>query len=111
MVSACEDGHGGEAFYRWFTEAKTPREVTDKISCIAQKDTLPDQWEAQILARVLNKCSVILVSNFCNPEIVRAMHLLQAPDLETALAMARERAGKNADIIVIPDGVSVIVSD
>jgi nickel-dependent lactate racemase len=54
---------------------------------------------------------VILVSNFCNPEIVRAMHLLQAPDLETALAMARERAGKNADIIVIPDGVSVIVSD
>jgi nickel-dependent lactate racemase len=111
MVAACEDGHGGEAFYRWFAEAKTPREVIDKISCIAQKDTLPDQWEAQILARVLNKCAVILVSNFCNPEIVRAMHLLQAPDLETALAMARERAGKNADIVVIPDGVSVIVSD
>jgi nickel-dependent lactate racemase len=111
MVAACEDGHGGEAFYRWFAEAKTPQEITGKISCIAQKDTLPDQWEAQILARVLNKCSVILVSNQCNPLIVKTMHLLQAPDIETALTMAHSRVGKKADIVVIPDGVSVIVSD
>ena len=111
MVAACEDGHGGEAFYRWFAEAKSPQEVTAKISKIAQKDTLPDQWEAQILARVLTKCTVILVSNFCNPEVVRAMHMLQAPDIQTALAMAREKVGKKAEIVVIPDGVSVIVTD
>ena len=109
MAAACEDGHGGEAFYRWFAEAKSPQEVTAKISRIAQKDTLPDQWEAQILARVLTKCTVILVSNFCNPEVVRAMHMLQAPDIATALTMAREKVGKKADIVVIPDGVSVIV--
>ncbi len=111
MVAACEDGHGGEAFYRWFAEAKSPQEVTAKISNIAQKDTLPDQWEAQILARVLTKCTVILVSNFCNPEVVRAMHMLQAPDIATALTMAREKMGKKAQITVIPDGVSVIVTD
>jgi lactate racemase len=111
IAAACEDGHGGEAFYHWFAEAKTPQEVTDKISCIAQQDTLPDQWEAQILARVLNKCSVILVSNQCSPEIVRSMLLLQAPDIKTALSMARDRVGKQAGIVVIPDGVSVIVSE
>jgi nickel-dependent lactate racemase len=109
MAAACEDGHGGEAFYRWFAEAKTPQEVTAKISRIAQKDTLPDQWEAQILARVLNKCTVILVSNFCNPEVVRAMHMRQAPDIATALKMAREKMGQKAEITVIPDGVSVIL--
>ena len=109
MVAACEDGHGGEAFYRWFAEAKSPQEVTAKISKISQRDTLPDQWEAQILARVLTKCTVILVSNFCNPEVVRAMHMRQAPDITTALAMAREKVGNEADIVVIPDGVSVIV--
>jgi nickel-dependent lactate racemase len=111
MVAACEDGHGGEAFYRWFAEAKSPQEVTAKISNIPQKDTLPDQWEAQILARVLTKCTVILVSNFCNPDVVRAMHMLQAPDIATALIMAREKMGKKAQITVIPDGVSVIVTD
>ena len=111
MVAACEDGHGGDAFYHWFTEAKTPAEVTDRIACIAQKDTLPDQWEAQILARVLTKCSVILVTNHCDPQIVHGMHLLQAPDIDTALAMAREKVGEKADIVVIPDGISVIVND
>ncbi len=109
MVAACEDGHGGEAFYRWFAEAKSPQEVTAKISRIAQKDTLPDQWEAQILARVLTKCTVILVSNFCNPEVVRAMHMRQAPDIAAALKMAREKMGPQSEITVIPDGVSVIV--
>ena len=111
MVAACEDGHGGEAFYKWFTEARTPAEVADRISCIAQKDTLPDQWEAQILARVLNKCSVIMVTNQCDPQIVRGMHMLQAPDIDIALKMAREKVGEKAEIVVIPDGISVIVND
>ena len=111
IAAACEDGHGGEAFYHWFTEAKTSQEVTDRIAAIAQKDTLPDQWEAQILARILNKCSVILVTDRCSPQIVRDMHLLHAPDMDTALKMARKQVGEKADIVVIPDGVSVIVAD
>jgi len=111
MVAACEDGHGGDAFYHWFTEAGTPREVTDRIACIAQNDTLPDQWEAQILARILNKCTVILVTSRCDPQIVKGMHLLQAPDLDTALAVARKQVGEKADIVVIPDGISVILND
>jgi nickel-dependent lactate racemase len=111
MVAACEDGHGGDAFYHWFTEARTPAEVADRITCIAQKDTLPDQWEAQILARILKKCTVIMVTNQCDPQVVRGMHMLQAPDIDTALAMARKKVGENADIVVIPDGISVIVND
>ena len=111
MVAACEDGHGGEAFYRWFTEAKTPQEVTAKISKIAQKDTLPDQWEAQILARILTKCSVIMVTNRCDPQIVCGMHMLQSPDIDTALTMAKAQIGEKAEIVVIPDGISVIVTD
>ena len=111
MVAACEDGHGGEAFYRWFTEAKTPQEVTAKISKIAQKNTLPDQWEAQILARVMTKCVVIMVTNRCDPQIVCGMHMLQAPDIGTALTMAKARVGEKAEIVVIPDGISVIITE
>jgi nickel-dependent lactate racemase len=111
MVAACEDGHGGDAFYRWFTETRTPAEIADRIACIAQKDTLPDQWEAQILARILKKCTVIMVTNQCDPQIVKGMHLLQAPDIDTALKIARKKVGEKADIVVIPDGVQVIVND
>jgi len=111
IAAACEDGHGGEAFYRWFAEAKTPREVSDRIAAIAQKDTLPDQWEAQILARILNKCSVILVTDRCSPQIVRGMHLQHAPNMDTALEMAAAKVGNKAEIVVIPDGVSVIIAD
>jgi hypothetical protein len=39
------------------------------------------------------------------------MHLLQAPDIDTALAMARKQVGEKAEIVVIPDGVQVIVND
>ena len=111
MVAACEDGHGGDAFYHWFTEARTPAEVADRITCIAQKDTLADQWEAQILARILKKCTVIMVTNQCDPQIVRGMHMLQAQDIDTALKMARKKVGEKAEIVVIPDGISVIVND
>ena len=111
IAAACEDGHGGEAFYRWFADARSPREVADRIASIARQDTEPDQWEAQILARVLNHCTVILVTGSCDPQIIKSMHMEHAFDLAGALAMARAKVGAAADIVVIPDGVSVIVAD
>jgi nickel-dependent lactate racemase len=111
MVAECEDGHGGDAFYHWFTEAKSPKDVTAKIAKIAQKHTMADQWEAQILARVLTKATVIMVTDRCDPEIVKGMHLLQAPDIEAALLMAREITGEKGEIVVIPDGISVIIAE
>lgn len=108
MVSACEDGHGGESFYRWLSESPGPREVYEKILKIPQLDTNPDQWQAQILARVLMKATVIMVTDKCDPKLITNMHMLHAYTLEQALQKARQIAGKEASILVIPDGVSVI---
>jgi lactate racemase len=110
IAAACEDGPGGDDFYHWLADARSPGVVTERIHAIASQDTRPDQWEAQILARILGKCQVILVTDRCDPQIVKAMHLSHAPDLAAALAMARGRLGDQAGIVVIPDGVSVIVS-
>ena len=52
-----------------------------------------------------------MVTNQCDPQIVRGMHMLQAPDIDIALKMAREKVGEKAEIVVIPDGISVIVND
>lgn len=61
ICAACNDGHGGEDFYKWFAEAQGGvREVMSKILKIKLQETQPDQWEAQILARVQ-----LLVYNSC----------------------------------------------
>lgn len=109
MVSACNDGHGGEAFYNWFAKSSGPAEVAEKISGISRKDTLPDQWEAQILARILLKARVIVVTDICDAAMIEKMHMLHAENLEAAVKKAIALTDENAEITVIPDGVGVIV--
>ncbi len=110
VISSCCDGHGGEGFYRWFSESSDAREVFEKISSVKREDTLPDQWEAQILARVLLKCKkVIIVSKHADPVIIEKMHMLHAYDFESALSKADEMLNGKKDIVVIPDGVGVII--
>ncbi len=110
MVAACNDGHGGEAFYRWFADAGSPEAVAEKISRISQMDSIADQWEAQILARILMKCSVILVTDMCDPDLIKQMHMMHAKTVEDAVKMAEAIVRKQSEIVVIPDGVGVIVT-
>lgn len=110
MVAECRDGHGGESFYRWFADVASADEVARKISCIPRDKTIPDQWEAQILARVLSRANVILVTDKCDPGLVRDIKLRHAFSLEEAMEMTRDIAGEDAGIVVIPDGVGVIVT-
>ena len=71
--------------------------------------TIPDQWEAQILCRILLKHPVIMVTQ-APREMVEAMHMHWAPDLSAAIDLADRLLGwADSPITVIPDGVSVIV--
>ncbi|MDD5727741.1 MAG: nickel-dependent lactate racemase [Victivallales bacterium] len=109
MAAACNDGHGGQSFYDHLAQAASPAALLDKIKNIPRNKTIPDQWEFQILARVLCHCKVIMVSDMCDPEMITNMHMEWAPTLKKALARAFELQGKDAKVAVIPDGVSVIV--
>jgi lactate racemase len=73
------------------------------------EETVPDQWEFQILARILDRFRVIVVTDRCDPALIRAMHMEPASALQAALERAFQLKGKNAKVTVIPDGVSVIV--
>ena len=109
MVSACNDGHGGQSFYDNLANASSPREVLDRVIEIPRNETIPDQWEFQILARILDKYKVIMVTDMCDPEMIKAMHMDHAYTINEALDKAIKIKGKKAKIAVIPDGVSVIV--
>jgi nickel-dependent lactate racemase len=108
MVAACNDGHGGEGFYRWFAD-RTPDAIAAVIAGIDQLETLPDQWQAQILARVLQKAHVIMVTDQCPPELIAAFKMQHAFSLGQALEIATGWVGPDAGVTVIPDGVAVIV--
>ncbi|MDD5598609.1 MAG: nickel-dependent lactate racemase [Victivallaceae bacterium] len=109
MVAACNDGHGGQSFFDNMANSHCPGEVLAKALKVPRNKTVPDQWEFQILARVLKHCAVIMVSDMCPPEMIKAMHMKHAFTLDEAIAEALRLKGENAGIAVIPDGVSVIV--
>ena len=109
MISACNDGHGGQSFYDNIANAKSPTAILESVRKIGRGNTTPDQWEFQILARILEKYTVIMVTDQCDPEMIKNMHMKHAYDFDEALKMALEIKGKDSKVVVIPDGVSVIV--
>ncbi len=109
VASECSDGHGGEEFYRTFAEANTIQEITEEIETRGRKETIPDQWESQVLARVLSKFDVIMVTDV-DKEMVEDMHMHWAANVEEAISKAQEMVEvEDPDITVVPDGVSVTV--
>lgn len=109
MCAALSDGHGGEAFYRWFAERQSPAQVLRDIENIPPEATRMDQWEAQILARVLCKATCFLVTGVENRALVEAMHMRWSPDAGSAVREATALLGAESKVTVIPDGVGVIV--
>ena len=108
MVAACNDGHGGESFMQTMTQTLSAEQILAQIQATEKKDTVPDQWESQILARILSKFHVVLVSE-ADPELVKAMKMHPARELPQALEIAEKLLGKQGAVTVIPEGISTIV--
>lgn len=108
MCASCADGAGGESFRRNLSEAKSPQEILDRVAKVPRDKTEPDQWEFQILARVLSKHTVIMVTRDCDHGMLESMHMKTASSLPEAIEMASAIVGGDSRIAVIPDGVSVI---
>lgn len=111
-VSSCSDGHGGEDFYNNLKNAESIQKAMDEILARGRNETVFDQWEAQILMRMLLKFTIIMVTE-APQQMVEDMHMKYAASVDDALAMAKEVLAKKGitdpEITVIPDGVSVIV--
>ena len=109
MVAGLADGTGGAGFYKNLAESKTPKDFLDRVAKIDRNRTIADQWESQILARILDKHRVIVVSDLVKPELVTGMQMELAKSFDEALQRAYQTQGKDARVAVIPNGLSVIV--
>ena len=109
IAARCEDGNGGEVFWRTFQEEKDPKVIMDTILATPQDKTQADQWQSQVFARALMKCRVVLVSQ-APDEMVRDLHMTPAHSLEEGLRLAQEMLGEpQAKILVVPQGISTIL--
>ena len=109
ISTRCNDGVGGESFYRALHECVTIQELMDRILATPMDQTDPDQWEYQILCRMMLKHRIIFVSEPAMQKPLEEMKLEYAPDLDTALDRAYAAKGPDAHLVVIPNGISVIV--
>ena len=111
-VSACTDGHGGEDFYQTLKNAANLQQAMDEILARKRNETVFDQWESQILLRMLLKYTIIMVTK-APRQMIEDMHIRYAKDINEAFAMARDvlktKGIDHPNVTVIPDGVSVIV--
>lgn len=110
MIAKSEDGHGGQVFFETFRDEPEEDKLLDRFLHTPPQDTVPDQWQSQIFARVLKKARIIYVSE-APDEIVTQLHMTPARTVEQALQIADRFLGRDdGGITLIPDGVSVIVT-
>lgn len=107
ICASCCDGLGGVHFEK-LIQMGSPREIEAKLAAIPPKQTIPEQWCAQIYARILQKHTIILVSDLPD-EVVRSANMVPAASPAAALALAYEKKGPSASVVLIPDGVATLV--
>ncbi|MBR1919994.1 MAG: nickel-dependent lactate racemase [Spirochaetales bacterium] len=109
MMAKSNDGHGGEHFYHQMADEPDMEKTLRIFLERGRNETVPDQWQTQIFIRVLQKATVVYVSE-APDEMVKGLHMVPAHSLGEAMQIAEKLVGKkNATITAIPDGVSVMV--
>lgn len=107
MCASCIDGFGGVHF-KGLMLSGTISEIADKLSKIPPKETIPEMWCVQIFTRIMNKHKIILVTTHLDHEMVRKANMIPASNPDQALEIAWEMKGKDARVVVIPDGVATL---
>ncbi len=109
MLARSNDGIGGDHFYHQLADEADINKTMSLFMSRGKNETVPDQWQTQVMIRVLKKATVIYVSQMAD-NIIEKMHMVPAADISDALDKARAILGRDdASIVAIPDGISVIV--
>ena len=109
MLAQSGDGIGGDHFYHQLADEPDTQKTMALFRSRGRQETVPDQWQTQILLRVLERARVVYISDMPD-ELVEKMHMIPAHSVDEALAIAKKLVQKeNIKIAAIPDGVSVIV--
>ncbi len=111
MLAKSEDGHGGERFRSQLADEPDIEKTMARFLARSRGETEPDQWQTQIFLRVLRRAHVFYLSD-APDDLVRSLHMTPIRSVEEGVRLASQLPGlEDAKIAVIPDGVSVMVTE
>lgn len=106
LAAECREGVGHGDFARILAMAEEPAEI---LALIHRPDfQMLDQWQVQILARILTRCRVFLYSDRLSSAEIRRAHLEPAESIEAVVERLRQDYGPDAPICVLPQGPMTI---
>jgi nickel-dependent lactate racemase len=106
-AAECADGfpdHG--SFREVLASAATPEELLASIA--SRPRVVPDQWQVQVLARVLSRARVGVHTAALSETDLRNAHLFGVSDIASAVEAELAAAGSHARVCVLPDGPQTI---
>jgi nickel-dependent lactate racemase len=106
-AAECADGfpdHG--SFRAELAAAPDPEGLLASIA--ARTRTVPDQWQVQVLARVLRRARVGVHASGLTDADLRSAHLFAVPDIAAAVGAELAAAGPGARVCVLPEGPQTI---
>jgi len=111
MLAKSNDGHGGARFYHQLADEEDIDKTIALFLSRGRNETEQDQWQTQILLRIMKRARILYMSD-APDELVRKMHMTPIHSVEDGVRLAEEILGNaSAFIAIIPDGVSVMVTE
>ena len=104
-VNELRDGVGQPHFEEFINRSEEPSVLYTQIT--DGKISMADQWQVQCLTRVLMKAEVYVVSTMEENDLGK-IGLKYASTVEDALSKAMEKHGKDASLLVLPNGPQII---
>ncbi|MHA1281554.1 MAG: nickel-dependent lactate racemase [Promethearchaeota archaeon] len=106
-INECSDGIGigQDKFKELIFSGMPPRIIHEKI--LNNEIIVPDQWEIQILCRILMKNEIYIISSLKEDEIGN-IGLKYAETPEEAINKAIKKHGKDCRILILPNGPNII---
>ena len=111
IAAECRDGFPEHGRFRSTLEAAaSPADLSREISSRARPEL--DQWQVQVLARILSRARVAVHADGLSPAQLDAVHLAAAVDVSATVAAAcrrvERRTGRSARVCILPEGPQTI---
>jgi len=103
LIAGCKEGFGNRVFEEWIRDAQRPEDVIQRL----KGGFVLGAHKAYAVASAVKRADIILVTHM-KPEDVTAMFFRYAPDVGTAIGMAKEKHGSRFSVILFPDAANLL---
>ena len=106
-AAECRDGfpdHG--SFREVLASESSPAALLESIA--RRQETVPDQWQVQVQARVQERARVVVRSSYLSAEDLASAHMEHTDDVGATVREALASAGPGARVCVLPEGPQTI---